>query len=394
MVNPARVRSRARSLSPTDWIPWRMRTLDLYVARLFVFSWIVCAVSFIGLFVTIEAFAKLDRFLRHEGSLIVTLWQYHAAMVPTIFTHYIGPLLTAAAGMFTVTLLGRQNELTAIKAAGVSTYRVLTPVFFFACLFLGLTIWLQEELLPRHREAIRAALAMSKGRDLTPDVFYDAEHGLSIRVRRYSTTDRFASGIEIVERHENLGVKMKIDAQGMRWIPSSAGNEAGGRWELIDGSTQRWNENGALSVNEDEENFARLKTFFDRKQLDTTLRPIDLETSDLDISYLSWDELRTQFQRQPYHRHLSVKLHLHFAFPLAHILLLLLALPVVLNFQNRSLLLGVALSATIGAAFYFLSSICMSIAQDSAYFSPILAAWLPVMLFGALGITLFDHLPT
>jgi len=149
-----------------------------------------------------------------------------------------------------------------------------------------------------------------------------------------------------------------------------------------------------LSVNEDAEKSARLKTFFDRQRLVTSLRPIDLETSDLDISYISWQELRTQFQRQPYHRHLAVKLHLHFAFPLAHVLLLLLALPVVLNFESRSIMVGVLISAAMGALFFFLSSICMSIAQDSVYFSPILAAWLPVMLFGALGITLFDHLPT
>src|SRR5690606_28461664 len=60
-TSPRREISRSRSLS--DPPPWKMRTLDLYVARLFIFSWFVCAISFIGLFVTIEAFAKLDRFL-------------------------------------------------------------------------------------------------------------------------------------------------------------------------------------------------------------------------------------------------------------------------------------------------------------------------------------------
>ncbi|MEM7231464.1 MAG: LptF/LptG family permease, partial [Planctomycetota bacterium] len=189
-------------------------------------------------------------------------------------------------------------------------------------------------------------------------------------------------------------VETKIDAQQIEWIPDKSGEDAAGHWMLRNGSIQRWNESGSLSVNEEQKNLERLKTFFDDMRLDTSLRPIDLETSDLDISYLSWHELKTQFRRQPYHRHLAVKLHLHFAFPLAHILLLLLAVPIVLKSESRSVIVGVALTLLIGASFYFLSSLCMSIAQDSLYFSPILAAWLPIMLFGALGITVFDHLPT
>jgi lipopolysaccharide export LptBFGC system permease protein LptF len=53
-----------------------------------------------------------------------------------------------------------------------------------------------------------------------------------------------------------------------------------------------------------------------------------------------------------------------------------------------------AISFVICALYYLVSSICMNIANQSEGLSPILAAWLPVMLFGALGMTLFDHLPT
>tara|TARA_B100001167_G_scaffold155150_1_gene102399 strand:- start:159 stop:551 length:393 start_codon:yes stop_codon:yes gene_type:complete len=129
-------------------------------------------------------------------------------------------------------------------------------------------------------------------------------------------------------------------------------------------------------------------------KLETTLRPIDLEASNREISYLSWKQLQSQFKRQDYHRHLAVKLHHHFAFPLAHILLLFLGLPFVLKLENRSIFLGLVASFLIGAAFYLVTSVCASIAIDGNYFSPTLAAWFPIMLFGALGLTLFDQIPT
>ena len=43
--------------------------MDIYVTKLFVTSYVICFLSFIGLFVTMEAFLKLDRFLRQDGVL-------------------------------------------------------------------------------------------------------------------------------------------------------------------------------------------------------------------------------------------------------------------------------------------------------------------------------------
>ena len=118
--------------------PWPMKTMDLYVARVFFLSWLACAVSFIGLFVVIEAFAKLDRFLKQEGGLLGTVLHYYGAMVPTLYTNYMGPILTSAAALFTVTLLNRHNEVQALKSVGVSVYRILAPIFVFAALLFSM----------------------------------------------------------------------------------------------------------------------------------------------------------------------------------------------------------------------------------------------------------------
>jgi lipopolysaccharide export system permease protein len=371
-----------------------LKTMDLYVARTFLATYAACAASFIGLFIVVEAFAKLDRFLKQEGSFIETLLRYSVAMIPTVFTNYMGPILTSAAAMFTLTLLNRHNEIAPLKASGVSIYRILAPIFFFAAVFIGFTFYLQEIVLPRFREPIRTALALSHARPLNPDPYYDAQNGLAIKVREYSTTRKIARGIEVIETHPNQRIKRQTDANQMEWIATGGHDGAEGYWLLHDGSIQRWDESGNLITDESASSFERLKRPFTKMRLETSLKPIDLETSDTDISYLSWAELKTQYQRQPYHRHLAVKLHHHFAFPLAHILLLLLGVPFVINFQNRSVFLGLAASFAIGASFHLVSSICFSIANDSVYFSPALAAWLPIMLFGALGLTLFDHLPT
>ncbi|MBI4607230.1 MAG: LptF/LptG family permease [Planctomycetes bacterium] len=375
----------------------RIRTMDLYVARIFLAAYAVCTVSFVGLFVLVEAFAKLDRFLRQDSSLAATIFKYHLAMIPTAYANYMGPVLTLAAGMFTMTHLNRLNELTPFKAAGISIYRVMLPVFFLAACLTGLTVWLKEEVLPAFKEPIRSALSLSRARPLNPPPYYDRERGLLIRVAEYSTTRKVAHTVEVSEQHPSRKVKVRIDANQMEWIPAAGPateDSEEGTWVLHSGSIQRWDEGGKLVVNAAASGFERLKQPFARMELQTSLRPVDLETSDPEISYLSWRDLKRQYQRQPYHRHLAVKLHHQFAFPLSHIVLLFLGIPFVLNLQNRNVFLSLAASFAICALFYLVSSICMNIANQSEMLPPILAAWLPIMLFGSLGITLLDHLPT
>ena len=200
--------------------------------------------------------------------------------------------------------------------------------------------------------------------------------------------------------HPNGKVREQVNAHRMEWVAAS-GNSGGfgeeGSWMLLNGSVQRADEHGNLIVNASASSFERLKAPFKQRELQTSLRPIDLESSDLEISYLSWKELRTQFQRQPYHRHLAVKLHHHFAFPMwrAALPAALLGIPFVLRSGTRSAFLSIAMSIVICGLFFLTSSICMSVANHpSEILSATLAAWLPVMLFGALGMTFFDRLPT
>ena len=372
----------------------RIKTVDLYVARLFLGAYIACFIIFSGFFVAIEFSFKFDRFMREEGNILSTLLKYNLAMIPTVFTNFMGPILTSAAGLFTVTLLNRNNEIQALKTNGMSVYRLLLPVFIISFLLIGLTFYLQEVVLPGNRESIRTALAISRSRLLEPEAYYDSRHGLRIEVGQYSTTAQIGRMVKILERHPNAKARRHINANQMKWVQTGPPESEEGFWTLYDGSIQKWDNEGDLMLNEDGRNFQRLKKVFAKMKLETTLQPIDLEASNREISYLSWKQLQSQFKRQDYHRHLAVKLHHHFAFPLAHILLLFLGLPFVLKMENRSIFLGLVASFLIGAAFYLVTSVCASIAIDGNYFSPTLAAWFPIMLFGALGLTLFDQIPT
>ncbi len=387
----------------------RLWTMDMYIIRCFVGAYLVCAVSFIGFYAVVEAFFKLHKFipsgasspLEVVGTMFHSLFRYNMAMIPTIYVNYMGPILTLAAAMFALTFLNRGNEFTAIKASGISVYRIVVPIFILGACCSGLTFLCQEWVLPQLREPIRDALAISRSGSLRPDSFYDSVHDLHIQVKRYHPVTKIAEGVNVrrwsLSHKESVSrEKLIIDALQMHWIPlpSSPGEQERGRWVLRDGSIQRWDGRGELVLNSGEEGFEQLKRPFREYQLETSLLPIDLETSDQDISYLSWKELEAQHRRQPEQRHLLVKLHHHSAFPLSHVILLFLGIPFVVNFESRSFVLGLAVCFSLCAGYFLLSSMAMSLASDSgdAVVPPVLAAWLPNILFGSLGLTIFTNM--
>jgi lipopolysaccharide export system permease protein len=373
-----------------------VRTMDLYVARIFLAAYFACGFSFTGMYIMLEALTKLERFLKLDDPLWISLPRYHMAMIPTIFASYLGPILTTAAAVVTAVVLHRSNEINPLRACGVSSHRILAPIFVLAAAFAGLNYWLQEAAIPRLRVPIRQAISLTHEGALKPDPFFDSEGNQLIKIREYSPAVQVGRGVEVTKVYPNARYKEKIDASEIVWEPDpgTSGGPDRGRWILYNGSIQRWNEEGELIENREAEEFARLKEPFQKRELPGGLLPIDLETADQDIAYLSYSELNTQWARQQSQRHLLVKVHHHLAFPLAHLLLPAIAIPLVLLLGTRSVLVATGSAILVCAAFYLISSLAMSTAVHSDRFSPLLSAWLPVLLFGALGVTMTANMKT
>jgi lipopolysaccharide export LptBFGC system permease protein LptF len=151
-------------------------------------------------------------------------------MIPTAYVNYVGPILTLAAGMFAMTTLNRQNELTPLKAAGVSVYRCMLPIFLIAAALAGGTFYLKDQVLPSFKEEIRAALALSRSKALNPMPYYDQEHACLIRVSEYSTTAKIARRVEVSELHPNGKPKQVICADQMVWTAESDDRPDEGKW--------------------------------------------------------------------------------------------------------------------------------------------------------------------
>ena len=98
-----------------------MCIIDRYLLRKFVQTFLICSLSLFGLFVLIEVSANLEKFVhcgKNAGGVLPFIVHYYLYKSILFFEKTSG-LLTLVSAMFTVSWIQRNNEMTALMAAGI-----------------------------------------------------------------------------------------------------------------------------------------------------------------------------------------------------------------------------------------------------------------------------------
>ena len=100
--------------------------LDDYVLREFLTTFALVLSSFVLLMLVFTFFELLGDIIRNRTPL-VTVGEYLINLTPSMI-YNIAPLGVLVAVLVTFGVLTRTNEFTAMKATGISLYRVMVPI--------------------------------------------------------------------------------------------------------------------------------------------------------------------------------------------------------------------------------------------------------------------------
>ena len=158
-------------LDLTMQLPQRLRSilhirfpliLDEYVMRAFASNTVLVVSTFTMLYLVFTFFELIGDIIRNRTPL-VTVGDYLLNLIPYIF-YNVTPLCVLVAVLITFGGLARSSEFTAMKAAGFSLYRIVTPVLLLAAVIAVCLFAFDDFYLPaanRRQEALRAII---KGR--------------------------------------------------------------------------------------------------------------------------------------------------------------------------------------------------------------------------------------
>ena len=118
-----------------------MTILDRYLLFTFLRIFVVCFLSFAGLYVVIHLFSNLDELtaLSKESSWAELMWAFYWPRMAELFDK-TAPIMALVSGIFSIHLMQRTSELTAIEAGGITKFRALRSVLLAGVVVIALTV--------------------------------------------------------------------------------------------------------------------------------------------------------------------------------------------------------------------------------------------------------------
>ena len=123
-----------------------MPTLDLYILREFLIIYVCLTVAFCILFLANDLINKLGELLATKASF-ATFAYYFLLEQPTDI-QFVLPLTILLSAIYTLARLGMNNEITAIRASGVSLLRCGVSLYIVGLIVSGVSFYFSQTLVP------------------------------------------------------------------------------------------------------------------------------------------------------------------------------------------------------------------------------------------------------
>jgi LPS export ABC transporter permease LptG len=364
--------------------------LDDYVLRQFISTFTMVLVAFVTLMLVFTFFELLGDIIRNQTPLI-TVGAYLINLTPSLI-YIITPLSVLIAVLVVFGGLNRSNELTAMKATGISLYRIVVPVLVIASI-LSISLFLFDEVyLPianRKQEALHNVIKGKPAQTyLRPDrkwMFGMQQQGKPERIFYYEffdpDNDRFANITVFEFDPSTFSLSRRIFAAGAHWDPQIH------RW-IFEHGWQR-------SFNGDE--ITNYQTFEVSTFPEIVEVPQYFKKETRPSQEMSFNELQRYIRdmRQSGFdtMRLRVQLNRKIAYPLITLVMAILAVPFALSMGKRGSLAGIAVAIGMAIAYLFVDGMFEAMG-DVNLLPAFLAAWSPDVLFGLAGTYLLLRTPT
>lgn len=368
-----------------------MRLLARYLLRECLMALAVCFSAFLMLWIASDLISRLDDFqeAKLRGGEVIT---YYFFQIPE-FLPIALPVALLLALLYALTNHARHNEITAMRAAGISLWRLSVPYFSIAIAAGAVLFALNEYIAPA-----------------------SIEHAEEIR-HRHEPARQNSRDSQIV-RNELL----RNSREGRSWHLAIYNRQTGEitsptlHWQLRDGSIRYLRAKRAVysnnvwtffQVNEWRQaagsNAVQVPLPFQEElRLPELTETPAMINSEISISAQYGNEGRTRRADIPIavilnylHLHpnpesrlkawLHTKLQGRIATPVTCLVVVFIAVPFAARSGRRNVFVGVAASIVIFFAFYILQQVGLAFAETGRIPAWI-GAWLPNLLFGGTGL--------
>ena len=354
-----------------------MRLLTRYVGAQFLRIFLVGLLAFVTIYLIVEFFERVDDFLEKDtpfGQAVA----YFIYKIPQILMQ-VGPAAVLLASVFSLLLLGHNNEITAMRACGLSLYRIAFPILLWGAIGSVVLFLAGEYLIPITNKKVNQIIQVyvrkrpPKGVIRRNKIWYRSDNRTIWHIRSFDPDRNVLKGVTLYRISSDGQVRERVDAATVAWD--------GKVWVFRDGQHRKFRPKGGLDTRS-----------FTEARVRVLERPEDFKQIRKEPGEMRLGEMREYIQGLRANgiddTKYIVDFHAKIAYPVVGLIMALVGIPFSLKTgRSGGLARSVMITLLIGFSYFLLFYAGVSLGH-AGLLPPLIAAWATNIIFLATGVYL------
>lgn len=356
-----------------------MKILTKYLFKLQLQNLILSLLVFTLLFLVIDFFERIDNLIADEAAF-GTMLSYFFLKIPQMATTML-PVSILVATLFTIGALGKNSEITAMRASGVKITTILKPFVITGLVLSLLTLALNETLVPYTMRRVKEIYNIDirkkdlKGGYSQSDVWWRSGNSY-YSVGTFDSRTSSLHNLTVLDFDTQHNLLRRTSAESARWVGAGLG----------------WTMRGVTQYEFQRDSTTPGVRHFKSLPLTISEAPSDFYEMSSDPETMSYREFRRFIRKQQRHG-LATNAYLpdlnhKLAFPFLSLILPFAALPFALtSARSGSLAVGFVAGLIVAFSYYAIHSMSLSLGR-AEILPPLLAAWSANIILFCVGFVL------
>jgi lipopolysaccharide export system permease protein len=357
-----------------------IKLIDWYIIKKYLGTFLFTMAIFTVVIIIFDVSEKLDDFLKHEAPLSKIIFQYYAGFIP-FYLNFLSPLINFIAVIFFTAKMADQTEIVPILSGGVSFNRFLWPYFISSFLIFFVTLIFNLFIIPetnKLRVNFENQYVNPKEDETKMYTHMQLDKNTYVYIENFDNKSKIGYKFSL-EKFKGDQLTEKLVAERISWDSLKR------HWKINNFSVRKIN------------GLKEKMTYGTEKDTVLDMRPADFEVYDNLFEAMNMKEINNRLEKEKIRgTGLTVNLELErnkrFVYPLSAFILTLMGV----SLSSRKVRGGIGLPLGIGI---FLSFAYILSIQFSNMFAlkgglpPIVAVFIPNIIFGSLGVYLLMKAP-
>ncbi len=334
------------------------------------------------LYVIIDIFGHLDEILRNKVGMMM-LFDYYLCLLPSIFVQ-VAPVAVLLATVYTIGILNKYNEITAMKASGIGVFRIIRPFLLMGLLASVVIALVNERILPeatmtatiiKQDKIERVESPSAKKSSLIKDVALYGAQNRMFYAKSFDPVKKVLYDLIILEQDILHRLRKKITAKKAVWTKN--------KWVFYDCVIYDFGLGNNLETK---------PLTYSKTTLGITETPKEFLRGQFRSEHMSYETLKEYIERlakvEPKTAmRLSVDLHYKTAFPFITFIIVFIGAAISLRARKSGVLFGIGMSVVISFIYYTVMAVSLAFGKGG-WLDPLGSAWLANVVFFCAGILL------